>query len=136
VLDVGSGPGVLIDHLPEDFDYVGIDVSAVARESIENRGGRAYESLDDLNGERFDGCVLGEFLEHLEDDRGFLRQIRERLTTGALLVASVPRFGAMSDPAHTRDYTATEFKELLSTVGEVRHSRTIGPWLICEAVVR
>lgn len=135
VLDVGSGPGSMIDFLPDETKYMGIDISAVARDSVIDRGGQALESLDELNGESFEGCILGEILEHLEDDVGILQQIKQHLVAGATVVASVPRYCAMRDPAHARDYTEQEFKQLMSKVGEAQMLEPIGPWMLCKSTV-
>jgi len=127
VVDVGSGPGYVMDYLPEGITYTGVDISKVARESIVKKGGRALDKLEGL----FDGCLLGEYLEHVEDDVTELKQISKHLAPHSIIVASVPKFAVMQDPAHTRDYTEKEFINLMSTVGVVKKTKHIGPWVIC-----
>jgi len=136
VLDVGCGPGDIISYLSESTEYVGVDISEVARESVIYYGGRAVESLDDLGNQMFDGCILGEFLEHLEDDVGILKEIEKHLNPGAIIIASVPRYGVMRDPAHTRDYTAKEFKQLMSTIGEAEMLDPVAHWALCKTIVK
>lgn len=134
VLDVGSGPAWILDKL-EDVSYTGLDISIVARKIVEAKGGKAVASLEELNGDKFDGCVFGETLEHIQDDVGMLRSVKAHLEAGAKVVVSVPRFGSMYDPAHTRDYTAKELEQLLSTLGDPESLGTIGPWVIYRCVV-
>jgi tetratricopeptide (TPR) repeat protein len=136
VLDFGSGPGAIKNFLPSDVEYTGVDLSEVARESVRNWGGKAVASLDELNGEVFDACILGEVLEHMEDDVATLREIASRLKEGSTIIASVPRYAVMYDPAHTRDYTATEFQQLMATVGDAEMLEPIGPWMLCRSVVK
>lgn len=135
VLDVGCGTGWPIQFLRPFTSYTGVDISAKARECVISKQGDAVASLKELNGKEFDGCILGEFLEHTEDDVATLKEIVSHLKLGATIIASVPRYAVMRDPAHTRDYTETEFMRLMSTVGEATMLNPIGPWMLCMSVV-
>jgi tetratricopeptide (TPR) repeat protein len=136
VLDFGSGPGHMLQFLHPDAQYTGVDLSEVARNAVVDRGGRAVSSLSELNGDIFDGCILGEVLEHMEDDVALLREVATHLRKGSTIIASVPRYAVMYDPAHTRDYTETEFQQLMTTVGEAELLEPVGPWMLCKSVVR
>ncbi len=137
VLDIGCGPGWIMDELRGFPYYYGIDISKYARYVIEEKGGYVFESLDGLPAmdKKFDGCVLGEVLEHIEDDEGFLENIKGYLCKGAVVVVSVPRFVAMYDPAHVRDYTGEELRRVLSTLGKPESLGVVGPWTMYRCVV-
>jgi len=42
----------------------------------------------------------------------------------------------MRDPAHTRDYTAKEFKQLMSTIGEAEMLDPVAHWALCKTIVK
>lgn len=132
ILDFGSGPGRIIESLPESSEYVGIDISPVARKAVIAAGGRAVESLSALNGSMFNGCILGEILEHLEKPEPLLRELKNYLEPGSVIVASVPRYGAIQDRAHTFEYTDSEFLELVSCLGDAELLEPVGPWNLCR----
>jgi len=129
VLDVGCGPGWLIDHLEPHVRYMGIDFSPVARDMVAKRGGEAAKSLDDVD-DNWQVVVLGEILEHIDDDVGFLKKAAKKLVENGHLLVSVPRHGAMKDSAHVRDYTAEELNEKLGKVGIIVDSKTFKQWEI------
>jgi len=133
ILDVGSGPGDILKFLPHPEMYWGLDISSVARTQVRAKGGNTLDSLESLKQEdkTFHGCILGEFLEHCIHDEDVLRQIASHIAPGGIMVASVPRYAVMKDPAHARDYTPTEFERLMSTVGEVTMLPSLHCWMIC-----
>ena len=135
VLDVGSGPGWLLDFIDPEKHYLGVDISSFCREEIKRKKGSATDSLDNIGNLRFNSCVLVEILEHVEDPKKLLSTIKRYLTVDSLVIASVPRYGAMYDSAHARDYTEQEFVELLSVFGEPVSMGTIGPWLLYKVEV-
>ena len=133
VLDVGCGPGWLLDEL-DGCSYLGVDISRVAREKTSARGGYVAKRVVDVSGKDFDGCVLGEVLEHIEDDTGLLEQIKTHLVPGARVVVSVPRLGMMKDPAHVRDYSQAQLEELLKTFGKPVCLGFIGSWIVYKVI--
>jgi tetratricopeptide (TPR) repeat protein len=137
VLDVGCGPGWMCEAIKKvrRVDYVGVDTSEFARKEVERNGGEAVASLDELDKEQFDGVILGEVLEHIQDDEGMLRDVVKLMVQGAVLVVSVPRYGSMRNPAHVRDYTMTELEALLSTVGKPEKVSLIGPWAVYKCTL-
>jgi len=133
VLDVGCGPGWALDHL-SGVEYVGVDISDVACAAVRKRGQSAEHSLDSIGG-TFDGCLLGEILEHVEGDVGMLSQIRSRLRPGGRVVVSVPRHGELTnDPAHVHDYAPEEIRHKLSLLGKPTDLGTIGSWALYKVV--
>lgn len=94
LIDIGCGPGVMLDDLPE-VDYVGIDIEeryiTRARRLYGRRGrfllGTAGLDGIDLRGDRDIALAIG-VLHHLTDDeaRGLLAAARKALRAGGRLI--------------------------------------------------
>lgn len=107
ILDVGCGPGSLVEYLPRAIDYVGVDLnpayiaSARARFGNSRRDFRVGDAADldsDLRG--FDIAMIFALLHHLDDAAAFdlFRRASGALVPGGRLVTF--------DPAWTVDQNA------------------------------
>ena len=115
VLNAGAGQGTFSQRLERlGFDVTSTDLSPTAVELLRTRTrGPAHEAaLESLPFEdaAFDAAVLGEVLEHVDDDAGGLREVARVLRPGGAVAISVPRnpawFGASDRWAgHVRRYT-------------------------------
>ena len=115
VLDAGAGQGTMSTRLERlGYEVTSTDVSESAVEVLRARlsGPVAKASVTDLpfDDESFDGAVLGEVLEHVEDDRGALDELARVLRPGGVLAVSVPANPALYGPSdewagHVRRYT-------------------------------
>jgi SAM-dependent methyltransferase len=115
VLDAGAGQGSMSARLERlGFAVTSSDSSAAAVEVLRDRlaGEVVQASLTGLPFEdaRFDGAVLGEVLEHVQDDQGALREVARVLRPGAVLAISVPADPDLYGPSdewagHVRRYT-------------------------------
>jgi SAM-dependent methyltransferase len=117
VLNAGAGQGTFSTLLAErGFDVTSVDESAAAVEVLRERLSGPVEQADvaDLpfEDDSFDAAVLGEVLEHLDDDGAALLEVHRVLRPGGAVAISVPagpeRFGASDRWAgHRRRYSRT-----------------------------
>ena len=125
VLDVGCGTGDLADYY--EGDYTGFDISDVAINLAKKI--RRY-SADFLVGDilnpklkmerNFDTIVLGEILEHLEDDNLLLQNIRKWSKVNTRLVISVPNGDRVKDKDHKRVFTVPKLRRRFKKLGKVQ----------------
>lgn len=115
VLNAGAGQGTFSLRLAQaGFTVTSVDESAAAVEVLRQRVPGVVAEADvtalPLADATFDGVVLGEVLEHVEDDVGALREAARVLTPNGVLALSVPanpeRFGPSDRWAgHLRRYS-------------------------------
>ena len=118
VLNAGAGTGSFSLRLAENgFDVTSVDASSAAVEVLRRRvpGEVAQADVTTLPfaDAAFDAAVLGEVLEHVEDDRGAFEEVARVLRPGGVLAVSVPadpkRFGPSDRWAgHVRRYSRQE----------------------------
>jgi SAM-dependent methyltransferase len=132
VLNGGAGQGTLSHRLAElGFEVTSTDNSPAAVELLLRQGG-AGEALEaDLTAlpfddETFDAAVLGEVLEHIEDDQRALEEVRRVLRPEGVLALSVPANPKLYGPSdvwagHVRRYTRSELLETCSAAGFTVH---------------
>jgi 2-polyprenyl-3-methyl-5-hydroxy-6-metoxy-1,4-benzoquinol methylase len=96
ILDVGCGTGGMVNNLSPRFNCLGVDTSETAiRLAREKYPSARFDCADAFRfiEERRDevSCVLlMDVLEHIEDDRAFLRKIIDRLAPGSRILITVP----------------------------------------------
>jgi SAM-dependent methyltransferase len=131
VLDVGAGQGTMSARLERlGYEVTSTDVSeaAVAVLRAQLAGPVVEASVTNLpfDDESFDGAVLGEVLEHVEDDRGALAEVARVLRPGGVLAASVPANPALYGPSdewagHVRRYTRSALIDAYTSAGLTVH---------------
>ena len=124
-LDVGCGIGDVSLHLAETRGWHGkaIDLSETAipraRRLLAGQPGVTVDQVSlDCEGATYSTVVMMDVLEHLEDDRGALREVAARLAPGGLVfftVPSNPREWRWDDVAygHVRRYRVEDLTEKL-----------------------
>jgi SAM-dependent methyltransferase len=136
VLNAGAGQGTFSLRLERlGFEVTSTDVAPAAVEILRARvrGPVHQAALETLPFEdaSFDAAVLGEVLEHVEDDAGGLREVARVLRPGGVVAISVPRnpawFGASDRWAgHVRRYTRERLVDAV-TGGGLLLERLV-PW--------
>lgn len=127
VLDVGAGQGTFTRRLiAMGFDVTSTDLSEAALDVLRDRTKanvvRADATRLPFDDRAFDAVVLGEVLEHLEDDDAALREARRVLAPSGVVAISVPRnpaWFARSDEwaGHVRRYLRDPLIELVEGAG-------------------
>jgi SAM-dependent methyltransferase len=127
VLDAGAGQGTLSAKLAAlGFEVTSSDTSpaavAVLRQRLPGRVLEADVTALPFDGESFDSAVLGEVLEHVEDDRGALVEIARVLRPNGVLALSVPANPRLYGPSdvwagHVRRYTRAALIDACTSAG-------------------
>jgi SAM-dependent methyltransferase len=127
VLEVGCGCGDLLRVLEhKGYQGIGIDISeealAVAAAGLSGDSIRVTRSSPEELDEVFDVVVASEVMEHYQDDRAFLMQLKERVREGGHLLLTVPAhmndWGPNDDSCgHVRRYERSELLQLLTKAG-------------------
>lgn len=138
VLDIGCGPGALLTELSRlGFQAYGVDRSAQARQlgqslSTTKNPVTLQAELDPGWKGTFDLLFSFEVIEHIEDDKGALRDWRPYLSDGGGLILSTPahrkKWSANDEWAgHCRRYEKDELIETIEQAGfEVEHIECYG----------
>jgi len=125
VFDVGCGSGRLSKMLlDQGFTVVAIDTDPKAVEIAKKKGITAYVSdINDWSGEeKFDCIILGDVLEHIQDDKAALRKIHSMLMPNGCIVVNVPAYQALFSKhdfalGHKRRYSNKDLKGKLGDSG-------------------
>jgi SAM-dependent methyltransferase len=120
ILDAGCGGGGNLPLLARYGQVTGLEPDASARASALQRGlgevvEGGLEALPFADG-RFDVATALDVIEHLDDDRGALVELRRVLAEDGFLIVTVPAYGWLWSPhdvanEHRRRY---ERKQLLA----------------------
>lgn len=98
ILDVGCGRGVVLGPLADHgFEVHGVERTASAAQGADPRALiRIAPCLADARypDDHFDEVVIWHVLEHLDDPRGTVAEVRRILRPGGRLVVAVPNFSS------------------------------------------
>jgi SAM-dependent methyltransferase len=128
ILDLGCGPGNTLHRLMGWGNLFGADFSLDALAFARTKGIRCVFSGDSVAipvASRSIDCVIAlDMLEHVEDDRAALNEIRRILRPNGAFVLAVPAFMALwrhhdEMYGHFRRYTRTELQRRVRDAGLV-----------------
>lgn len=126
LLDVGCGTGGVLGLLAGRGTVVGIDYSDLALRFCRSKGLDAVVQGSALAlpfaGESFDLCVMMDVLEHVDDERALLGEVRRVLRPGGAALVSVPAFQALWSPhdeafEHRRRYRRAQLEARVREAG-------------------
>jgi SAM-dependent methyltransferase len=152
LLDVGCGPGLLLDEArSRGWEVMGLEPSAASRAhatglGLDVRDG-TLEDLDPATDGGFDAITLTDVIEHFDDPAGALRRCAELLGDGGVVLVVTPDPSSPTArllgsrwwgylPAHTYLLPRRTLKRLLSDAGletvsegNLRRSFRVDYWL-------
>jgi SAM-dependent methyltransferase len=128
VLDVGFGGGDLLASFPTGCFVYGaeISVSAVRRARRSKRfaayAGHRFTLVPENDPEAlpcgpFDIVLCSHVLEHVDDDRRWMRALYKRVAPAGLVAAFVPVEATGYNPDHVRVYTVSSLRALVEGCG-------------------
>jgi glycosyltransferase involved in cell wall biosynthesis len=132
VLEIGAGIGNMSVHLMPRSIYWATDVNSYYLNYLETlRPTRPYMRVGNTNamqiesfpkGQNFDTAVCLNVIEHVADDVGALRNIRETLTDGGTAIVLVPNgpelYGSLDEVlGHCRRYTEEQLAGVAQQAG-------------------
>ncbi len=148
VLELGCGAGFVLRHYVDRVErvVVAVDVNTALLERLGREYARAKVEPRqvDLRGDwheiadvRADAVIALDVLEHFEDDRAFVRKLKERLAPGGRAVVKVPAQSVLYGPmdqasGHYRRYDDAPLRALFEAEGfrtlSVRPMNPAGAW--------
>jgi SAM-dependent methyltransferase len=116
VLDAGCGLGYGLDILAGRVREVhGQDLDPRLRSERVHVG-----PLSDLQSKSFDVVVSVDVVEHVADDRAFIRELARIARHRVIVTTPNWTAGRCSWPYHVREYTPRQLRALCRTIGEVQ----------------
>ncbi|HET9315946.1 MAG TPA: methyltransferase domain-containing protein [Vicinamibacteria bacterium] len=148
LLDVGGGRGVLRDQVEASTSWT-VDLVELNQEALQQaepgRGRHLYYDVRDKSSTlvgTYDGAILFDVIEHLEETRPVLEAVRDHLRPGGLLILNVPALQALFSAydvaaGHFRRYDLTTLAaELPAADWEIVDARYWGLTLVPLLAVR
>jgi SAM-dependent methyltransferase len=126
ILDFGCGTGGMLDELKDVAETYGCDTEQLAVEFCQKRGLKNITKLENNNipyeNNFFDVITAMDVLEHIDDDKRAMSELKRILKSSGKLLITVPAFMFLWTTRderlhHFRRYTKNELKSKLSSSG-------------------
>lgn len=147
-LEIGCGNGINMQLFETDLGLVvdGCDLNETAVKQIKNVTGQKYiYNIYDLNHdmlEYYDLILLLDVIEHIKEDRDFVKKALKHLKVNGRIIVNVPAFNMLyskydSVLGHIKRYRKKELKLLLTSLGlEIEHISYWGFFLFPVLIIR
>ena len=113
VLDFGAGTGDFLKICKNNnWQVLGIEPSAEARENAVKKGVHLKENLLDITNQKFDVITLWHVLEHVENLKSTIKVLKSLLQPEGRIVVAVPNY---------KSYDAEFYKEYWAAYDVPRH---------------
>ena len=113
VLDFGAGTGDFLKICKNNnWQVLGIEPSAAARENAVKKGVHLKENLLDVTNQKFDVITLWHVLEHVENLKNTIKVLKSLLQPEGRIVVAVPNY---------KSYDAAFYKEHWAAYDVPRH---------------
>lgn len=144
ILDYGCGAGEFLKYIETDFQTLGFEPNASARNSALQKLTKT-KIIDDLNlveNESLDAITLWHVFEHVENQDEILNLFHQKLKEGGILIIAVPnpdsfdakhygKFWAAYDvPRHIFHFTKSGMENLIKAKSENWNLKKIRPLLL------
>ncbi len=119
ILEIGTGSGYGIEVIaPRVTHFITLDKHAPATELLHQPNVEFRQAVVPplpFEDERFDCVITFQVIEHIPDDREFVREIWRVLRPGGRLIVTTPNapMSLTRNPWHVREYTAAQLATLL-----------------------
>jgi len=90
-LDFGTGSGGILEMLSSrSKGLYAIELQNFVREKLNSEGFKVYKNLEDIQAVEFDIVTFFHVLEHLIDPVKTLKEVKDKMKTGAKIIVEVP----------------------------------------------
>lgn len=126
--EVGCGHGLMINQIEEEYNSIvdGCDLNEYALKKINNYKGNLFcyniYQQDETFKNQYDGLILFDVVEHIDDDVDFLKTALFHLKPGGMVAVNVPAYQSLYSRydtvlGHKRRYTKKMLRERFEAVG-------------------
>lgn len=129
ILEIGAGTGANLEMLLSFGKVTAVEPNEVARKNISEKFGEKVTIIDgkipdnlNLKNKKFDLICLLDVLEHIEDDKAALEEIKKILNSEGKIILTVPAFQFMwsdhdKNLHHFRRYNRKDLRNLIQSSG-------------------